>query len=164
MLTLTFNGDGRGTVTAMGLRCAKSCSQSFATGTPLTLMASASKRSAFTGFSGACHGAKPCKLTLSSDESVTVTFTIKPPRTTITKHAIGSTTAKFSFKGSGGVGKLHFRCRLDRRRFRPCRSPVTYSGLTPGSHHTFAVDAIDSRGKADPRPARLAFALSRRGR
>jgi CSLREA domain-containing protein len=164
LLTLTFNGDGGGTVTAVGLRCSKSCSHAFAAGTPLTLTASASKGSAFSGFSGACHGAKPCKLTMSSDQSVNVTFTIKPPHTTITKHAIGSTTAKFSFKGLGGVGKLRFKCRLDRRRFRPCRSPVTYSGLTPGSHHTFAVEAIDSRGKADPRPARLAFALSRRSR
>jgi hypothetical protein len=128
-------------------------------------------------------------VTLTGDESVTVTFTAasqpppppnppggspppppspptgsqpSPPDTRITKHTIGTTTARFRFKGTGGSGKRHFRCRLDHHRFRPCRSPKTYRHLKPGTRHTFYVEAIDATGKADPTPAKRRFKLHKR--
>jgi hypothetical protein len=54
-----------------------------------------------------------------------------------------------------GVG---FECRLDTRRFRPCRSPFTAKRLAPG-HHTFRVRARDEFGLADPSPAIFGFAV-----
>jgi RTX calcium-binding nonapeptide repeat (4 copies) len=53
-----------------------------------------------------------------------------------------------------------FRCRLDRSRFRPCRSPRHYR-LAPGAH-SFRVYAIDSAGNRDRTPARFAFRIRRR--
>jgi hypothetical protein len=53
-----------------------------------------------------------------------------------------------------------FRCRLDRSKFKPCRSPRRYR-LAPGAH-SFRVFAIDSAGNRDRTPARFAFRIRRR--
>lgn len=53
-----------------------------------------------------------------------------------------------------------FRCRLDRGRFGPCRSPRRYR-LAPGAH-SFRVYAVDSAGNRDRTPARFAFRIRRR--
>jgi Ca2+-binding RTX toxin-like protein len=58
-------------------------------------------------------------------------------------------TVKFSF--SATESKATFRCRLDRGRYTPCRSPRTYR-LRPGPH-TFRVYAIDRAGNRDRTPA-----------
>ncbi len=49
-----------------------------------------------------------------------------PPRAT--RRAV----ARFVF--SAGIDGARFRCKLDRRRFRPCRSPRIYRHLKPGKH------------------------------
>jgi len=48
-----------------------------------------------------------------------------------------------------------FRCRIDRRPFRPCRSPRTYRVST--GHHTFRVFAIDAAGNRDRTPVAFGF-------
>jgi Ca2+-binding RTX toxin-like protein len=53
-----------------------------------------------------------------------------------------------------------FRCKLDRDRFRPCRSPRAYL-LQPG-RHAFRVFAIDAAGNRDRSPALFAFRVRRR--
>lgn len=50
-----------------------------------------------------------------------------------------------------------FECRLDRRRFRACDSPMVYRGLA--GRHTFAVRAVVNGGESDPSPARQAFTM-----
>lgn len=44
-----------------------------------------------------------------------------------------------------------YECRLDGKRFRPCRSPFTTRRLSPGPH-TFLVRARGHDGTADPSP------------
>lgn len=80
------------------------------------------------------------------------------PNTKITQVKVNhrKRTATFRVKGSGGVGKLTFKCRLDHRRWTKCGNKVTYKHLRRG-HHSFSVKAIDSRGKADPSPAAKRF-------
>jgi hypothetical protein len=46
-----------------------------------------------------------------------------------------------------------FHCKLDRGRWRTCRSPKTYRKLRPGGH-TFRVRAIDAAGNVDPTAAK----------
>lgn len=58
-------------------------------------------------------------------------------------------TATFRFSGSGGYGALRFRCRLDGGSWTGCHSPASYPRLARG-HHTFQVEAVDSRGQVDP--------------
>jgi hypothetical protein len=49
-----------------------------------------------------------------------------------------------------------FKCKLDKKPFRGCKSPKTYHGLDPGAH-TFKVKAIDAAGNIDTSPAKDAF-------
>jgi glucose/arabinose dehydrogenase len=65
-----------------------------------------------------------------------------------------SRTARFVFAvnrpGSG------FRCRLDRGRYRPCKSPQVYRHLTPG-RHTFAVLATGLGGGVEGTPSKFSW-------
>ena len=51
-----------------------------------------------------------------------------------------------------------FRCRIDHKRFRRCRSPFTLKRLHPGVH-TFRVKAVDATGNADRTPAKYRFRI-----
>ncbi|HET7589077.1 MAG TPA: hypothetical protein VFK14_02670 [Solirubrobacterales bacterium] len=71
--------------------------------------------------------------------------------------------ARFVFAGSGGVGRLHFKCKLSRqskklRRWRSCSSPKVYKRLRKG-RHLFEVKAVDSTGRADATPAKAKFKI-----
>ena len=76
------------------------------------------------------------------------------PRTQLRGHPKKSgagAAARFAF-GSEPTG-AGFRCKLDRRPARPCRSPQRYAHLAPGGHR-FQVTAFDAgSGLADPTPA-----------
>jgi hypothetical protein len=81
---------GNGTVTSspVGINCSGAsgstgCSQSFTSGTVVTLTAAAASGFAFAGWTGACSGsATICSVTMSAAASVGATFTsITPPPT-----------------------------------------------------------------------------------
>ncbi|HWA55114.1 MAG TPA: hypothetical protein VG816_13175 [Solirubrobacterales bacterium] len=61
-------------------------------------------------------------------------------------------TFRFSSNEAGST----FQCKLDRKRFRSCRSPFTAKRLGFGSH-TFEVRARDKSGKLDSSPASYGF-------
>jgi hypothetical protein len=77
-LTVTKGGDGTGTVTSApgGIACGSDCSEAFASGTSVTLSATADAGSSFSGWSGACSGSGPCAVTIDAAKSVTATFTV----------------------------------------------------------------------------------------
>jgi glucose/arabinose dehydrogenase len=64
-----------------------------------------------------------------------------PPRKTASK------VARFAFSASE---RSSFRCKLDRRPFRPCTSPKLYRALGAG-RHTFKLIATDAAGNAGRR-------------
>jgi hypothetical protein len=66
--------------------------------------------------------------------------------------------ATFSFKGSGGTGKLSFQCRLDGGKYKTCRSGKAYKSLKSGKH-VFRVRARDVRGKLDLTPVTKKFRI-----
>jgi hypothetical protein len=68
-------------------------------------------------------------------------------------------TPTFRFGSSGPVAG--FECKLDRRPFRPCRSPFTARRL-PYGRHSFRVRARDAEGMLDPTPALDTFRVVRR--
>jgi glucose/arabinose dehydrogenase len=78
-----------------------------------------------------------------------------PPRTTHKR------IARFTFSSSKHGST--FRCKLDRKPYRPCRSPQSYSGLKPGIH-VFKVVATDPAGNADPTPAGFSWKVPAPGR
>lgn len=76
-LTVTKNGTGSGTVSSnpAGISCGTDCTESYAFNTAVTLTATASPGSIFTGWSGGCTGtARTCSLTMSQIKTVTATF------------------------------------------------------------------------------------------
>lgn len=69
-------------------------------------------------------------------------------------------SARFAF--SSEPPGATFRCRLDRRGFRGCRSPRVYAHLAVGRHR-FQVAAVDPEtGMADPTPAEFRWRVAPR--
>lgn len=78
------------------------------------------------------------------------------PETTITKGPRGrihSRNVRFKFVSS--VGGSKFECKLDRQKFKPCKSPKKYKGLKAGKH-VFKVRAVKGKN-VDPTPAKRKF-------
>jgi hypothetical protein len=73
-LGVSRNGTGSGTVAGGGINCGTTCSASLATGTTVTLTATAATGSAFVGWSGDCGGTGACVLSMTAPRSVTATF------------------------------------------------------------------------------------------
>ena len=82
------------------------------------------------------------------------------PQTKIVKAKIRARkhTASFRFSGSGGKGKLSFQCRLDKGKYKSCRSGKSYKHLKRGKH-VFRVRAKDASGKLDQTPATRKFKI-----
>jgi len=82
------------------------------------------------------------------------------PQTKIAKAKIRARkrTASFRFSGSGGKGKLSFQCRLDKGKYKTCRSGKSYKHLKRGKH-VFRVRAKDASGKLDQTPATRKFKI-----
>jgi NHL repeat len=75
-----------------------------------------------------------------------------PPNTKLGKHPKKRTRkrrAKFTFISTEPSSS--FKCKLDKKPFRPCRSPFVKK-VKPGKHR-FKVEAIDTAGNVDPSPA-----------
>jgi len=79
------------------------------------------------------------------------------PQTTIVRgprHRTRDRTPSFRF--AADEPGASFECKLDRKPFRPCRSPFTSRRLAVG-RHSFRARARDDSGELDPSPARYAF-------
>jgi len=77
-LTVAKAGTGAGTVasTPAGIDCGATCKGSFASGTSVTLTATAAAGSTFAGWSGACTGSSAtCAVIVSEAATATATFT-----------------------------------------------------------------------------------------
>jgi hypothetical protein len=75
-LTVTKAGAGTVTSDVGGINCGAACSASIAEGTVVTLTASPSAGSAFTGWSGDCAGTGTCTVTMSAARNVTAAFAL----------------------------------------------------------------------------------------
>lgn len=76
-LTVAKTGTGKGTVTSTpsGITCGSTCQKTYKVPTSVTLTATASKGSTFTGWSGACTGtAATCTLSIASATNVGANF------------------------------------------------------------------------------------------
>ncbi len=79
LLSVNKIGNGTGTVTSVapGLDCGLDCSETYNSGTVVTLTANPSIGSNFTGWSGACTGTGTCQITITEAANVTATFTLQ---------------------------------------------------------------------------------------
>jgi hypothetical protein len=67
------------------------------------------------------------------------------------KPPLKTKSRKATFTFTSNQAGSRFECKLDRKRFKPCRSPFKVKGLKRG-RHTFKVRAVGRTG-ADPTPA-----------
>jgi large repetitive protein len=86
----------------------------------------------------------------SGNDLTFTTFVDRPATATIKKHPKrkgGSDKAKFKF--SADETGVTFACQLDRRKAKPCNSPVTFKKLKDGKHR-FTLSATDTAGSVSP--------------
>ncbi len=106
-LTVARTGTGSGTVTSSpaGISCGSDCSESYASGTNVTLTAAAGAGSTFAGWSGACSGTGTCAVTMSAARSVSAAFnTATTPVATIYGDALASDWASWSWSATVDLG------------------------------------------------------------
>ncbi len=101
-LTVSKAGTGGGTVTSSpaGINCGSDCSESYASGTNVTLTATAAGGSTFAGWSGACTGTGTCAVTMSAARAVTATFNSTTPVVTIYGDALASDWSNWSWSAT----------------------------------------------------------------
>src|SRR4051812_37647421 len=88
-------GLGSGTVTSSpgGINCGAACDQSYPSATTVTLTATPTAGSSFTGWAGDCSGTGTCTVTMSAARSVRAEFSLTmaiPPLTAFSPAAIQS--------------------------------------------------------------------------
>jgi hypothetical protein len=72
------------------------------------------------------------------------------PLAAIKKHPKRKTASeKARIKFFSDEADATFQCKLDKRKFKPRKSPVIYRGLDPGKHR-FRVQALDAAGNVSP--------------
>lgn len=89
---------------------------------------------------------------IADSDPATAAWTIDrtAPQVVISGPNTTSSAASFSFGAVDDLSpaeSIAFECRLDQGDFEACVSPITYSGLSPGSH-TFAARATDAAGNS----------------
>jgi len=102
LLSLSKTGNGAGTVTSnpSGIACGLTCSASFNAGTTITLTATPTSGSTFTGWSGGgCSGTGPCVATIHSAQTISANFNLNAYTLAILKAGSGSGTVTSSPAG-----------------------------------------------------------------
>lgn len=101
-LSVSKAGSGAGTVTSApaGIDCGATCSANYAGGTVVTLTAAPAAGSTFAGWSGGgCTGTGSCDVTLTTNTTVTATFSTVPPIVTLTNTTGGTGTGTVACNG-----------------------------------------------------------------
>jgi hypothetical protein len=94
-LSTTKAGSGSGTIASSpaGISCGATCSTNYASGTVVTLTATAASGSTFAGWSGGgCSGTGSCTVTLTATTTVNATFDLQSVTLTVNKTGTGSGT------------------------------------------------------------------------
>ncbi len=131
-LTVMRSGAGTGTVTSApaGINCGADCTEDYAQGAMVTLTASASAGSTFTGWTGAgCTGTGTCVVMMNAATTVTAAFSAVTVPLTIAKTGTGAGTITSS---PGGIN-----CGADCTESYTVGTGVTLSAAAdPGSTFT----------------------------
>lgn len=102
------------------------------------------------------YGRQPRLLDLRPDQGADE-LDVLVPTTTITRKPRRSLHRRRTrIKFTSNEPSATFECKLDKGRFKACRSPRRLRGLDPGRHR-LRVRAVDGVGKRDPSPAVVRF-------
>jgi ELWxxDGT repeat protein len=100
--------------------------------------------------------ASPAKRSFTVDTRAPQTKLAKHPKKIVLTKTV---TTKASFTFTSSEKSSRFSCRLDKKKWKSCRSRTTYK-LKPGKH-TLQVRATDRAGNTDRTPAKWAWTLKR---
>lgn len=87
------------------------------------------------------------------------TATFLTPRTRITFAPASKTRSRspvFRFTDSTGQAGTTFRCKVDRKAWRGCASPLRLKGLSRG-RHVLSIEGVNAAGTAEPQPVKRVF-------
>jgi hypothetical protein len=96
-LVVTRTGTGSGTVTSdlPGIDCGTDCSETYAANSTVTLTASPSVGSSFSGWSGGgCSGSAACTVTIAGATGVTAMFSLNTYALTVARDGSGAGTVQ----------------------------------------------------------------------
>ena len=128
-LTVGRAGPGTGSINSSpaGIACGVDCTETYDSGTSVTLTTAAASGSSFTGWSGACTGSASCVVTMDAAKSVTATFALVMRSLSVAK--TGS--------GTGTVSGTGIDCGADCAESYVDGTSVALSA-TPATGSTFA--------------------------
>lgn len=92
------------------------------------------------------------QLVIKTDASPNTVITQKPRRTTKARKAT------IGFKSTKGGST--FQCKVDKKGWKSCASPLRLKRLKPGKH-TVLVRAVDNSGHRDATPAKVTWRIRR---
>ena len=143
-LSVTRSGPGNGTVTSSpgGIDCGAACAASYASGTTVTLTATA-LAGVFSGWAGACTGTGTCTLSMTADRAVMASFaSCANGYVTLTKSGTGTGTVT----SNNGTLSCGTACTGSTGNFA-CASTLTLTA-TPAAGSRFAGWSGDCTGTA----------------
>ena len=171
-VTIPSSNTGTGTVTGEGIDCPGDCTETYPSDHPVTITGNPDPGSTFE-WRGVCEGeGSQCTLNGSGDANVSAMFSssgpppdTEAPLTTITKAPAkvvktSGSKAKVKFRFAASESGSTFECRLDKKAFKKCSSPLKLSAKL--GKHLFEVRAADQAGNVDPSPAKARFKVVRR--
>jgi hypothetical protein len=100
IVSVAKGGNGIGVVSGGGIGCGKHCAESYVPGTSVTLTATPSFGSTFTGWSGACSGVGVCTLNVNSTKYVIANFTLTTTPVANIEAESGTLTAPMILAGN----------------------------------------------------------------
>src|SRR5580704_12941564 len=133
-LTVQTAGAGSGSVSSnpAGINCGQLCSASFASGTAVTLTATAAEGSTFVGWAGGCTGTTAnCTVTLNASAQVTATFDYVQAPPVLNVALAGTGTGTVTSNPAG------ISCAPTCSKSFPAGTLVTLTE-TPATNSTFA--------------------------
>lgn len=134
-LSVSKDGTGAGTVSGTGISCGADCSETYNSGTRVTLVPTPGTGSVFAGWSGGgCSGTGNCGLDMTADRNVTATFNDAPPTvgsvTISAPSVVANGTNQYSITISGsdtsGAGNVIMQLAL-----------INYQGGNAGSYRGY---------------------------
>jgi hypothetical protein len=142
-LDVIRTGAGSGVVASSpaGIDCGADCSETYLAGTSVTLIATPTTGSVFTGWDGACSGqGNPCTITLSADSSASAAFALVH-RLDVSRTGAGSGVVASSPAG--------IDCGVDCSETYLAGTSVTLTA-TPGAGSVFTGWGGACSGQASP--------------
>jgi Divergent InlB B-repeat domain len=130
-LTVLRAGTGAGTVTSSpdGIDCGTDCTEDYAEGALVTLTATPSADSTFTGWSGGCTGTGACTVAMAAAVTVTASFSVVQHTLTVGRNGTGA--------GSVSSAPAGITCGADCTEDYPVGTGVTLTAVASAGS-TFA--------------------------